>query len=317
MLGLAGLLLVGLLTGAALLVAYTAWVLAHPPRRTYAAALASGRAGDPGELTPPLPFTEFQFSSGSHRFSAWDVPGGDPRGPVLVFLHGWGDSRIGALSRIESLAPAAARLIAWDLPGHGEAPGVSAQGADEVRVVLDLLAELLHAARGAATEPQPPVVLMGWSMGAGIALHTAAEAAGRGLTVHGVIAEAPYRLPATPARRMLVSWGLPWRLNLAPALWLLGALHGVGPRWKGFDRRVVAARLACPLLVLHGDTDAISPPQDGEAMCEAGRGRLVVVPAAGHYGLWTTPAHRETASRAVLRFLASLGADPATSARGQ
>lgn len=315
MLGLAGLLLVGLVTGVALLIAYTAWVLSHPPRRTYAGALASGRAGDPGELTPPLSFTEFQFSSGKHRFSAWDVAGGDPGGPVLVLVHGWGDSRIGALSRIEALARGASRLIAWDLPGHGDSPGVSAQGGREVGVVLDLLAELLHQARGAASGPHSSVVLMGWSMGAGIALHAATEACHRGLPVRGVIAEAPYRLPETPARRMLISWGLPWRLNLAPALWLLGALQGMGAGWKDFDRRGVAARLTCPLLVLHGEIDAISPPEDGTVICDAGRGRLALVPGAGHYGMWTTAAHYEAASREVLGFLASLGEHAAASAR--
>ncbi|MCE7974840.1 MAG: alpha/beta fold hydrolase [Leptolyngbya sp. PLA1] len=315
MLGLAGLLLVGLLTGVMLLIAYTAWVLSHPPRRTYAAALASGRAGDPGELTPPLPFTLFQFSSGKHRLDAWDVAGGDPRGPVLVFIHGWGDSRIGALSRIEALAPAASRLIAWDLPGHGDAPGLSAQGALEAGAVLDLLAELQHQAGADAPDGPPSIVLVGWSMGAGIALHAATEAPKRGLTVRGVIAEAPYRLPKTPARRMLISWGLPWRLNLAPALWFLGLARGIGPRWKGFDRREVAARLSCPLLVLHGEVDPISPPADGAAICEAGRGRLAVIPAGGHYGLWTTPAHRAAASAAALQFLASLGVPSGSIAR--
>lgn len=316
MVGLAGLLLVGLLVGVALLIAYTAWALSHPPRRTYATALASGRPGDPGELTPPLAFTDLQFSSGGRRFSTWDVAGGDPAGPLLVLVHGWGDSRIGALSRIETLAPVASRLIALDLPGHGDSPGASTQGATEAGVVLDLLTEVMHPSRGVASEERRPVVLFGWSMGAGVALHAAVESAARGLDVHGVVAEAPYRLPETPAKRMLISWGLPWRMNLRAALWLLGTVQGVGAGWKGFDRRELASRLPCPLLVLHGEIDTISPPADGASISEAGPGRLVVIPGAGHYGLWTMPAHVGAARDAVLEFISSLREKPPVSAPG-
>ncbi|MCC6950900.1 MAG: alpha/beta hydrolase [Phycisphaerales bacterium] len=316
MVGLAGLLLVGLLVGVGLLIAYTAWVLSHPPRRTYATALASGRPGDPGELTPPLAFADVQFASGGHRYGAWDVEGGDPAGPLLVLVHGWGDSRIGSLSRIEALAPAVSRLIALDLPGHGDSPGASAQGATEAGIVLDLLAEITHLSRGVSSAEPRPVGLFGWSMGAGVALHAAVESAARGLTVHGVVAEAPYRLPETPAKRMLISWGLPWRINLRAALWLLGTVQGVGAAWMGFDRRAMAARLPCPLLVLHGEIDTISPPADGASICEAGHGRLVVVPGAGHYGLWTTPAHREAARVAVLEFISRVGEKPLGSASG-
>lgn len=316
MVGLAGLLLVGLLVGVALLVAYTAWALSHPPRRTYATALASGRPGDPGELTPPLAFTDRQCSSGGRRHSAWDIEGGNPAGPLLVLVHGWGDSRIGALSRIDALAPAASRLIALDLPGHGESPGASAQGATEAGVVLDLLSELLHSSGGGTPGVPIPVVLFGWSMGAGVALDVASRSAARGLSVQGVVAEAPYCFPETPAKRMLISWGLPWRMNLRAANGLLGIMHGVGAGWSGFDRRALASRLDCRLLVLHGEIDTISPPADGASINEAGRGRLVVIPGAGHYGLWTTPAHLELVRNAVLEFISSLRQKPAGSTLG-
>lgn len=316
MVGLAGLLLVGLLVGVSLLIAYTAWALSHPPRRTYATALASGRPGDPGELTPPLAFADVQLSSGGRRYGAWEVQGGNPDGPLLVLVHGWGDSRIGALSRIEAVAPSVSRLIALDLPGHGESPGASAQGATEARVVLDLLSELSHPSRGVSSAEPRPVVLFGWSMGAGVALHAAVESAARGLAVHGVVAEAPYRLPETPAKRMLISWGLPWRMNLRASLWILGTVQGVGAGWKGFDRRELASRLPCPLLVLHGEIDTISPPADGASISEAGPGRLVVIPGAGHYGLWTTPAHRDAARDAVREFISRVGEKPPGSAPG-
>jgi pimeloyl-ACP methyl ester carboxylesterase/predicted glycosyltransferase len=52
------------------------------------------------------------------------------------------------------------------------------------------------------------------------------------------------------------------------------------------DRRALrklARGLSCPVLVIHGDKDKITPPRDGRALTDLSKGRLEVVPGAGHF----------------------------------
>jgi pimeloyl-ACP methyl ester carboxylesterase/UDP-N-acetylglucosamine:LPS N-acetylglucosamine transferase len=47
--------------------------------------------------------------------------------------------------------------------------------------------------------------------------------------------------------------------------------------------RRLAGNLECPVLVIHGDNDKITPPRDGRALTHLSEGRLEVVPGAGHF----------------------------------
>lgn len=284
----------------------TIYILTHPPRRTYASAVARGKPADPSELPPPLGprrFERWTFQSRGLSFPAWDVAGDLPRGPTIILSHGWGDSRIGGLSRIPHLAPHASRLILWDLPGHGESPSTTSLGTREVD---DLLA-LIQRVR----EPNLEIILYGWSLGAGISIAAAAKGVNeRTCRISAVIAEAPYRLAPTPARNVLREKSLPASWNIPPAFWLLGLDFGVGPRWqrKGpFDRAALAARLTCPLLVLHGDQDTICPIDDGKAIAEAApSATLAIIKNAGHQGLFTDESLAPQSRAALATFFARL-----------
>jgi len=285
-LGLAQLLLVGLLLAFLWSVAWTIWRLTHPPRRTYASALARGRPGDPGEL-PAGPGGERRtFTSWPLRtidgldLPVWDMRGDDPAGPVLIMTHGWGDSRIGALTRAQPLFASVSRVVMWDLRGHGDAPGTSRLGTREVD---DLIALIAHV-KGDTPEC---VALLGWSLGAGVSIAAAARDPDRAMCV---IAEAPYRLAITPARNVLRGMGLPRGISTRVAFWLLGLDFGVGPSWRGFDRAAFASQLRAQLLVIHGDADDICPIDDARAIAVSStRAELIEVRGAGHHSLWSTP----------------------------
>jgi pimeloyl-ACP methyl ester carboxylesterase len=231
------------------------------------------------------------------------MAGDDSQGPVVVLSHGWGDSRVGSLSRASALLPLASRIVMWDMPGHGEAPGTCSLGAREPDALLALLARIA---------PCEPVVLFGWSLGAGVSIATAsrlADAPLPGVSLAGVIAEAPYRLARTPARNVLVNFGMPHRLNLPLALACIGIDARIGPRWQGFDRAALAARLRAPLLVIHGVLDDVSPVEDGRAIAAAApEGTIVELPEAGHHGIWTTPLHATRATDAVRAWIAAASA---------
>ena len=296
--GLLGLLAAGWLLGLGLMVAWTAVVLARPPRRTYASSLAKGLPGDPGELRErPRAFDSWTLDRPGVALQAWQIAGDDAAGPLIVLTHGWGSSRIGALTRLGPLLPRASAVIAWDMRGHGESGGCCTHGVHEVD---DLLA-LIDRVRG-----ERPIVLMGWSLGAGVSIAAASRIPG----VVGVIAECPYRLIRTPARNMMVSMGMPWRLNLGLALRLLGLIQrcpGLGRGQGPFDRAADASRVPCPLLVLHGTADPISPFEDGQAIAAAApNGRFAEIAGGGHSGMWVDPATAPACEEAVATFLDGL-----------
>jgi pimeloyl-ACP methyl ester carboxylesterase len=285
-LGIGILLLVGLGVAWGGCVAYTAWILTHPPRRTYASAVSRGRPGDPSELDGPREFRAWTLEIRGLRLPVWTIEGDLPAGgPTIVLTHGWADSKIGALARIAALSPVASRLIAWDLRGHGEATGTCGLGLRETGDLLALLEQL---------DEDGPVILYGWSLGAGTSIAAALER-----PVAAVIAESPYRLAATPARNVLRARGLPWRATLPPALLAAGAASG-DPFYRCFDRASLAARLRRPLLVIHGSEDVICPIEDGRAIAAAApAGRLVEIPEAGHNDLWTDERFAAACAAAV------------------
>jgi uncharacterized protein len=299
--GLLILLALGLALLWSAMVAYTKWMLTHPPRRTYASAVSRGRPGDPSELPEPRRFEEWMFkSAGGFDLPVWEVDGDDTAGPIIILTHGWADSRISALTRVSPLAAVASKLILWDLRGHGHAPGVSTLGPRE-RDDLNLLLDHLRSTRPRANGSEVPIVLYGWSLGAGISIEIAASA-----PVAAVIAEAPYRLRETPARNVLAARGLPHRATLKPALWLAAPRLAASGAYRGFDRALHAARVSCPVLVLHGSEDRVSPVDDGRAIAAAApHGGIAEILGAGHNDLWTDPRFAQQSAVAVHEFIRS------------
>lgn len=296
--GLIQILAIGFTVGLLAMIVCTAWMLIHPPRRTYAWAVARSQPGDPGELDRPLGFEERTVQTTHTQVPVWDIAGRAPDGPVVLMTHGWGSSRQGAIKRIEPIADHASRVIAWDLPGHGEAPDHARMGYDEHKIAAELIAHLGiedHA-----------LVLFGWSMGAGISLVLCARLQ-QHYNVRGVVCEAVYREPKTPAKAVLSLRGMPHRLNLAPALGLIGLKLGAGLRWNGFDRAEIASKVAAPILLIHGDADPVSPIEDAERVREAApTADLCVIEGAGHNNIWSDPLYREQATASLRRFFEGL-----------
>jgi len=148
---------------------YTAWMLTHPPRRTYAGQVARGRPGVPDELVPARVYRPFGFTAETLRgetLPGWIIAGDAPAGPRVIITHGWSNSKHGALTRVPAVAREASEVVLWDMRGGGEAPGWCALGAVEHKDLLALLA---------AMPDDRPTVLYGWSMGAGVALSAAAS----------------------------------------------------------------------------------------------------------------------------------------------
>lgn len=305
--GLVILLLIGLTLAIIGQAIYTAWLLTHPPRRAYVWAVSRNLPGTPSEMPPPPDgpgprvFDAITFVSRGITLHAWSIPGDKPDGPTVIWTHGWGESRVQSLLRLPALLPHACRVVLWDLPAHGDSGGKLTMGLREPEDLRALI-DAIDAER---------VVLGGFSLGAGVSI-AAAERDGRGVV--GVIAEAPYRVPQTPARNVLRQIGMPAWPAVPLALGSLGLLRfREGFAWfrragpTSYDRAERAASLKVPLLVLTGELDEVSPPEDSRAIASrATLARVVAVEGAGHLNMWIDPAFRAAATEAVRDFMMTL-----------
>jgi pimeloyl-ACP methyl ester carboxylesterase len=267
---LAGLLLS--LLGTAILI----WQLMRPPRKTFAVALAQAQPTSPADLDLTFHDLSLALADGSTT-PAWLIQGHDPRGPLVLLVHGFADSRYGSLAWAPLFAPFASQLLLFDLPGHGESPRKSSRGGTtEGRDILAILQQL---------QPPQGVVLFGYSMGAGIVLTAAAAAAqyDPSLNIRGVIADGIYRHWDEPLRCFLRSRRYPAQ----PFLFLARLYFTLTlPGFSNFDRTRHARQLRCPLLLLHGAGDGLCPLHSAHAIANAApQGQLVIIDNGNHLDL--------------------------------
>jgi len=280
------------------LILYTMRGLTRPHRQTYASAVARSLPGDPSELDTPIEYESCTIKGAQDELEFWMLKGNNPDGPTLVMTHGWGSSRQGGLKRLEPFIDRCSQIVIWDLPGHGDSGGHTRLGAHEHQD----LTRVLHSIPG-----NQSLVLFGWSMGAGVSLACADQYTGDH-TISAVICESPYSIAITPARNVIRLRGVPHRLNLKPAIALLGIRFGIGASWGGFDRTEIASRNEQPILILHGVEDPVSPIADGRSIAQiAPNATLVEIEDAGHNNLWTDEVFRTQTIDEIERFMGSLG----------
>lgn len=207
---------------------------------------------------PPSPLEEVWLQvDGVGRVSSWYQEAGRP-GPCLVFLHGNGENletlRVsGALAAFSELGLPS---LAVDYPGYGLSEG----SPSEPRLVASALAAIAWLERRC---PERAVALVGWSLGAAVALQAAAR-----VPVDRVVAMSPWTSLAEIGREHFPGW-----------------LVGLFAR-ETYDSLSVAPGLEMPVLVLHGERDSIIPVEHGRRVAAAlPDARWVPVPGHGHNDL--------------------------------
>ena len=297
----------------ALMVGGVLWQMNRPRRKTLGVSLAMGGPGDPADLEMIGREVTFNLADATGS-PGWIIDGRRADGPVAVVVHGHRDSRYGSLYRAQMLLPYTSAVVVFDLPGHGDAEAGSCRmGGREARDVWAVIQGLDRDWLGGR-----PIVLLGYSMGAVIAVKAAAEGPDDddAPALSGLIACAPYRfwdeglrgqmarrsLPQFPAVA-LVGLALSIAAKLDPRGWGLGLA-------PGFDVAAWAGKVDIPTLVLHGDADRICPLSAGRAVADAAPlGRLVVIPGGTHNQLLA--AGYDQVHEALAGFFADLGANPA------
>ena len=293
LLGLVILLSVALVAAVVILSAIVAREAVRPPRHTAGYAVALGLPVDPNELG--LEFDEWTLEvPGAATLPVWEVRSGQESGVrgqqsaadsrqlslTAVFVHGWGESRIDVLARIEPWRTLCDRFVLYDLRGHGEATGGGSRLGH--REDLDLLALLDRLG-------DSPIVLVGQSMGAVIAISAASQRRPASARIAGIVAYGPYRDFHSSLRGRLRTGGFPTRpLTDLAIFWLRFA----GTRPKGLRDEEVQ-RVRCPILMICGADDAIVSVSHGQRIAEAAAdGTLLVIPNAGHLDVPVTEPQR-------------------------
>ncbi|MGZ3599628.1 MAG: alpha/beta fold hydrolase [Ktedonobacterales bacterium] len=222
-------------------------------------------------------------------------------GPVIVFIHGSGDSGRSWSTIVERLPQYT--CVALDLPGHGaqiEPPGPDVMSVgDYADAVRALLAE--RDEWSSFTEDGRGVCLVGHSLGSAVALRLAVDHPA--LVTHLVLVGAGARLRVLPtlleeartqpdeAMRKLVTLGLaPDREAEAPHYFdalqpaAPGVLHRDLSACNDFDMMAELGSITQPTLIVVGEADRLTPPKYAAFLHDHIAGaELRTIPKSGHY----------------------------------
>jgi pimeloyl-ACP methyl ester carboxylesterase len=225
----------------------------------------------------------------------------NPDRPAVVFIHGAGMDHTEWMLQARFFAHHGRSVLAVDLPGHGRSAG---RPLDRIGDLADWTVALLDAA-GA-----PKAALVGHSLGAMIALETAARAPSRvwALALLGIAAKMPVHPELQHAADtgdhaavdLVASWGFGRNAHLggakAPGIWMLGAGVRLLERASGGALAAglsacnayggaleAAAKVTCPTLLLLGEIDRMTPPAAARDLAtRIADARTIILPQAGH-----------------------------------
>ena len=241
-----------------------AGALLHPSRRT---------------ATPPLPdgCSNVTLAGAGVSLEGWRCAAMTERRGTLIYLHGVADNRGSGAGIVRRYRSRGFDVVAYDSRAHGQSTGASCTYGyyekQDLAHVIDTL-------------PDGPVVLIGTSLGAAVALQAAAEDA----RIRVVVAAETFSdLRAVASER-------------APFFFTAGTIErafAIAGRDGRFPVDQVsplrdAARIKVPALLIHGGADRETPPSHSQRVFEAlpGRRRLILVPGKGHNqslsdGVWS------------------------------
>ncbi len=224
---------------------------------------------------PPPPLEEVILElPGGERTVAWSLRHAVANSPAVVFFHGNGENietvRLSGL--FDELAVLGAHVLAVEYPGYGRSTGEPSESS---------LVAAGEAGLAWIVEryPESKKIVLGWSLGAAVAIQTAAN---RTADVDGLV--------------LMSAWA---DLRSVAAIHYPSWLVGMGLEDK-YDSVAAAAKVRAPVLTVHGAADQIIPVEQGRRLHEALESsaqqqgsealpRFVGVAGAGHNDLLARP----------------------------
>lgn len=214
--------------------------------------------------SPPAPYREVALHIDGHTpVDMWVVEPTVSEASIatIVFFHGNGENleTVRQSGKFESFRSFGCTAAAIDYPGYGRSGGRPSEKS---------LAEAADSAVSWVLEnlPDKPVILCGWSLGAGVAAGAAKRHNGR---IKGVILMSPWTtledVASTRFPRFLVRIALRDKYNSVEAV----------------------NRITVPVLVLHGTEDRVIPVSQGKTVASHAPSltKWIPIEGIGHTGL--------------------------------
>ena len=252
--GVAVVLLVALREAASQLASAGAGGLLHPARH---------RVVGP----PPPTCQDAIFTGEGVNLRGWQCRASATRRGTLVYLHGVADNRTSGTGIVDRFGRGGFDVVAYDSRAHGESEGdVCTYGFFEKRDLHRVL----------DTVGPGPILLVGTSLGAAVALQEAAK----DIRVTAVVASETFsdlRTVATERAPFFFTSGVVERALLLAEQQGRFHVDAVSPV-------LAAAEIKIPVLLIHGTADSETPPEHSRRVLAAlaGPKRLILVPGARH-----------------------------------
>jgi len=223
-------------------------------------------------------FEDVEFAGAGVRLKGWRFAAvGAPRG-TLVCLHGIADNRMSVLGIADRFTHQGFDVVAYDSRGHGDSGGDTCTYG---------FYEKLDLRRVLDTITSRPIVVMGSSLGAAVAMQAAADDS----RIHALVAAEIFSDLRTIARERA-----PWFLTAG----MIDRAFALAEQRGAFHVDAVspvsaAAHMTIPVLLIHGALDHETPPDHSQRVFDAlpGPKRLIVVPGVGHNQSLSGPVWRD------------------------
>lgn len=189
-----------------------------------------------------------------------------PRG-TLVYLHGVGDNRGSAAGVVHRFVARGFDVIAYDSRAQGESDGTACTYGYYEKRDLHRVIDRVRAS---------PVILIGTSLGAAVALQEAADDP----RVTAVVAAETFADLRSVATERAPAFFTRTTIDKAFAL----AEREAMMRVDDVSPEQAAARISARVLLIHGDADTDTPPAHSKRVYDSLKGekRLLLVPGAHH-----------------------------------
>jgi alpha-beta hydrolase superfamily lysophospholipase len=217
---------------------------------------------------PPPPTCEDEtFAGDGVTLMGWRCRASATRRGTLVYLHGIGDNRTSAAGIVERFGRRGFDVVAYDSRAHGESDGEACTYGffekEDLRRVLDTVAP-------------GPIVLVGTSLGAAVALQEVAKDP-RVTAVVAAEAFSDLRTVATERAPFFFTSSIierAFRLAERQGRFRVDAVSPVA----------AAGAIRIPVLLIHGAADRDTRPNHSQRVLAAlaGPKRLILVPGARH-----------------------------------
>ncbi|WP_202114674.1 alpha/beta hydrolase [Vreelandella zhuhanensis] len=219
----------------------------------------------------------------------WWLPAAWPRGHV-VLTHGWGANRATLLPLAPLLLEAGWNVLLFDVRNHGDSDSDTFSSMPRFAEDIDAALAWLKQTQAAL-----PTALIGHSVGAAATL----LAASRRDDIAAVVSLASFAHPDSMMRRWLAQKGLPF----FPLGWyvLRYVEHVIGHRFDAIAPVNTLGRIRCPVLLVHGESDTVIPPDDAHMLASAGRTNVTLRLVEGGHDLSASLVHHGDELVAFLR----------------